>query len=341
MPLLASPDESAFERRLRRLPFFFHGLFWAVICCAVAVLAAMSNSEEPLLAALGGAALGVIGFVLSSIALWLLPHPPQSRTLIFTILSITISWFLLVELLDNEQDPLEDLIGTAVFLLFLTTFWLTFVLYARHTAALFHTQQARQAAEQDHRDAQLQLLQSQIKPHFLFNALNTLQSKISESPPQAERLVELLAELLRDSFEDSASPTIRAERSRLEKYVEIQRQRFEETLNIEMRFDPELDDQYCPPFLFQPLVENAIRHGGRDAQGVQQVSLNVEAAGAHIHCRVWNHGRVSPSERPGTGLANIRSRLDALFGADASFKLDEENGRVCASLTVPRQAAPQ
>ena len=120
-------------------------------------------------------------------------------------------------------------------------------------------------------DARLNVLRTQLQPHFLFNALNAISAHIESEPRTARLMLERLGDLLRLSLDhiDQQEIGLDQELAFIERYLQLQAMRFEDRLNISMNVEPEARDALVPPFILQPLVENAVQHGAaaRSANG--------------------------------------------------------------------------
>jgi signal transduction histidine kinase len=182
--------------------------------------------------------------------------------------------------------------------------------------------------------ARVDLLKAQLRPHFLFNALNTISAMVHADPRAADRMVSRLSELLRAalaSFEEEQIP-LRRELELLALYVEIERDRFGERLSVCVDAAPEALDARVPPLLLQPLVENAVRHGfGLDGKPLT-VRVAAARAGERLRLEVTDDGGgVKPrpaagGERTGLGLANTRQRLLNLYGTAQALALESPPG---------------
>jgi two-component system, LytTR family, sensor kinase len=194
-------------------------------------------------------------------------------------------------------------------------------------AVYYHARfrEREQAAEQlaaGLAEARFQALKMQLHPHFLFNTLNAISALIPQEAQPARRMVARLGDLLRTTLEQEATQevTLREELEFLEPYLEIERTRLGDRLSVEFQVEPEALDARVPHLVLQPLVENAVRHGvaPRSGPGVVTVSAAVEGGSLILHVR--NTGSAvrerSAREPGGRGLANVRSRLEHLYGAD-------------------------
>src|SRR6185295_20219353 len=129
-------------------------------------------------------------------------------------------------------------------------------------------------------EAQLDALQFQLRPHFLFNTLNSILPLVGKDPERARQMVVRLGELLRLSLrsEDTPLVTLEEEIGILEKYLSIEQVRFRDRLDVSIAIDPQVASARVPSFLLQPLVENAIKHGlpGRGARGTISIRASSE-----------------------------------------------------------------
>jgi two-component system LytT family sensor kinase len=200
-------------------------------------------------------------------------------------------------------------------------------------------------------EARLQFLQRQLQPHFLFNALNTVAELARETPAMARRTLLNLSRLLRSAIDYADSPevTLREELATLEPFLEIQRQRFSESLDISCDVSSDALDARVPPMLLQPLIENAVRHGraGRGERG--RVVVIARAAHGRLQLRVEDDGArwssavstARPSGGHGIGLRNTSERMTQLYGSDHVFALRQEvDGTTIVELDLPFRSAP-
>jgi two-component system, LytTR family, sensor kinase len=171
-------------------------------------------------------------------------------------------------------------------------------------------------------EARLQALKMQLHPHFLFNTLNAISALIPQEAQPARRMVARLGDMLRTVLEHEATQevTLREELEFLEPYLEIEQTRLGHRLSVEFQVEQEALDARVPHLVLQPLVENAIRHGvsPRSEPGVVTIAAAVEGGSLILHIRnTGNATRERSAREPGgRGLANVRSRLEHLYGGD-------------------------
>lgn len=193
--------------------------------------------------------------------------------------------------------------------------------------------------------AQLQALKMQLNPHFLFNTLNTISSLMYSDPDSADRMMTRLSELLRLTLEQNGEQevTLKEEMEILDRYLQIERIRFEDRLRVTVSIEPAALEARVPNFSLQPLVENAIRHGiaprpeggrldisARRDDGVLRIRLSDDGPG------LQPSGAHPPRRREGIGVANTRARLEQLYGDDQSFDMtNAPEGGLVVMMAVP------
>lgn len=194
--------------------------------------------------------------------------------------------------------------------------------------------QARLPAETT---ARLAELQSRIRPHFLFNTLNTALTLVRLDPARAEAVLEDLAELFRVAISDSGESVSLVEEIELaQRYLAIEQLRFGARLRVEWDLDAAAGGARVPPLLLQPLVENAVRHGVEPAAegGVIRVRTRVRHGRAVVS--VANSVAAEPS-RPGHGMAlrNVRERLRLMHDVAAQFETRHDSRVFRVQVVVP------
>jgi two-component system LytT family sensor kinase len=192
-------------------------------------------------------------------------------------------------------------------------------------------------------ETRLHVLASQLQPHFLFNALNTVSALIRRDPDGADRVVARLGDLLRMSLqrEGVQCGTVRQELEFLDPFLEIQRTRFQDRLTIVVDAAPESLDDHVPSLLLQPLVENAIKHGLEPKAGPCTVRITIRPDGAKLLLEVCDDGSGVADGGPtreGIGLGNSRKRLQELYGAEATLTIAPgPSGGCCVRVLLPRK----
>lgn len=222
-------------------------------------------------------------------------------------------------------------------------------------------------------NARLNALRAQLQPHFLFNSLNAIATLLRRDPRLAEATLMSLSELLRLALSQSEKPehALREEMEFVQRYLEIQQTRFGDRLQVEQDIEPATLDCLVPTLLLQPLVENAIRHGIEPTDKAGVVRLTARRQDANLMLTVEDNGvglastaldlrrpttsyfQASTASRPvdsqagsvvrpasgagnGIGLANLRARLEALYGARQTLDLiSRPEGGLAVRIEIP------
>lgn len=188
------------------------------------------------------------------------------------------------------------------------------------------------------KQAQLDNLSTQLNPHFLFNSLNSIKSLVIENPNVARRAIDLLSDLLRSSLYEKDKDLIRIknELSLVYDYIELEKMRFEERLQLKTNIDEALINCKIPTLSIQLLIENAIKHGIDLKVGGGVVFLKIEKIQNNILITVKNPGIIKPNNNAGLGLKNLEKRLEIQYKSKASFSLKEvDNDHVSAEIIIP------
>lgn len=191
--------------------------------------------------------------------------------------------------------------------------------------------------------AQIQILEMQLQPHFLFNTLNGIMVLIKEDPDSASRMIARLSEFLRLTLDSAGMQEVplRRELEFLDRYLQIERLRFGERLQVEQHVETELLDALVPNLILQPLVENAIRHGVSKRRGPSLIAVAVERTNGSLTIHVRDNGTGLKAEngravKEGIGLRNTRQRLQHLYGNAQECRLvSPPEGGVDVVLTIP------
>jgi two-component sensor histidine kinase len=191
--------------------------------------------------------------------------------------------------------------------------------------------------------AQLQALRMQLHPHFLFNTLNAISTLVHKDPEIADRMIARLSDLLRLTLENVGVQEVRLaqELEFLERYLEIERMRFPDRLQVRMRIAPETLDARAPYLILQPLVENAIRHGIAPRSTPGTVEVRAERKDSRLMLEVRDDGPgISPDKnrKDGLGISSTRARLERLYGAAQQLELrNADEGGLVVTLAMPFQ----
>ena len=187
----------------------------------------------------------------------------------------------------------------------------------------------------------LQVLKMQLQPHFLFNTLNTIAELVHTEPLAADQMITRLGRLLRLSLDHASHQVIplRQEADFLRVYVEIEQVRFQDRLQVVWDLSADTLDAAVPTLLWQPVLENAIRHGVTPLAGRGRVVIASRREAEDLILEIRDNGQGLPpggAPREGVGLRNVRERVEQLYGPRARFSLTPAlGGGTVAMLQLP------
>ena len=194
------------------------------------------------------------------------------------------------------------------------------------------------------KDFELNKLKSQLNPHFVFNALNSIRSLVEEDPEKAKKGITQLSNILRNSLiaDRSKFISLQEEMRTVNDYLNLEKLRYEERMAVYVRISDEALSVPVPPMMIQTLVENAVKHG--ISQQVESGYIAVDAAVNKLMLTVTikNSGVLGQSKKTGTGfgILNTRQRLELLYGSQAWFNMEQDGeNQVSAALHLPAKAA--
>jgi signal transduction histidine kinase len=190
--------------------------------------------------------------------------------------------------------------------------------------------------------AQLQSLRYRLNPHFLFNALNSIRALIGEDKKEAKAMITELSEVLRYTLvsKNYHDVPLKNEIEAIRHYLAIEKIRYEDKLDVTFEIDPAAGDYPVLSFILFPLVENAVKHGMKTGAVPLRVFVKVEVKNGFLRMEVKNSGKwIEPSDKKdndalGTGLKNIRYRLNEEYKERHRFDISEKDGYVSAVMEI-------
>ena len=275
------------------------------------------------------------------------PHPMRPGFVAAHVLAAALfatTWFFLNSAIESIHQRAFVLVlgpGAGPFLVF--GVWL----YVMVAGVTYAAQAAERAAriEAIAVRSQLAALRAQLNPHFLFNALHTVVQLIPREPRRAAHAAEQIAALLRTSIEEDRDMVSLAEEwAFVERYVEIERIRFGDRLQVQVELSDDARDALVPSFAVQTLVENAVRHGAAPRVESTVITVHGRMAGETLTVTVHDTGAgagpAAIAAGGGTGLARLRERLTALYGGHARLAAGMgSSGGFTATLVIPHTSA--
>jgi len=195
------------------------------------------------------------------------------------------------------------------------------------------------------KDYELKTLKSQLNPHFMFNAMNSIRALIEEDPESAKVAITKLSNILRYSLqmERMERVPLEDEIETVKNYLDLERIRFEDRLKYKLDIDRSTQKIEIPPMMIQTLVENGIKHGvAKRTEGGEihlKSKLMTTSNGSKLKIEIRNSGHFSEEQLKssnGFGVNNTKHRLNLLFGDEAHFSIMNENGNtVLAEIEIP------
>jgi len=210
----------------------------------------------------------------------------------------------------------------------------------RLTLGVLHLLEREKLLMQKNYEANLTALRSQINPHFLFNTLNTISALIHDDPDDAEVAVEKLAFIFRYTLKnsDKATVTLKDELSLVRTYLDIEKIRFGERLQLQLDIDESLLEVSLPAFVVQTVVENCIKHGIAKIIGKGIVSIKVSLKGHLDCCEIEDNGPGIDQKRifASTGLSNTHTRMSQIYGRDDLLVFENTGNGTKVTILLPK-----
>jgi two-component system, LytTR family, sensor kinase len=217
---------------------------------------------------------------------------------------------------------------------------LIYVLVTGTAHAVYYADVAR-IRERQFGQARLDALAAQIQPHFLFNSLNAIVASVHDRPDVAEAMIVDLATLLRYSLDQDSAELVplEDELAIAAAYLQIEHHRFPDRLAVRWEIDPAVRDAAVPPFLLQPLLENAVRHGLRPGPETITLTVRAERVDTMVELRVEDDGVGPPVDAvAGIGTSNVAARLGQIYDRQAALTITSRpGGGTVASVRLPHR----
>jgi hypothetical protein len=274
--------------------------------------------------------------------LWIAQHlkwlPLVILTFIPAVYAVRHGVYALLGLTYTHEPWSEVVVYESLKLVLFCGLWLGIIFAFDAFAQAQEQRQRLFALQKSLAEAQLAQLKAQLRPHFFFNALNTISALMHVDVPRADRLLTRLADLLRATLQwsDKEITSLRDEIRMLELYAQIMQERFADRVTLTWNVDNAALPGAIPALLLQPLLENAFKHGVERSRDAVRIEIEARREGDRLRIAVRNSGSVLSAERSeGVGLRNCRERLSVLYGDDAQLQLTQLPDTVEASVTLP------
>lgn len=187
-------------------------------------------------------------------------------------------------------------------------------------------------------EVELKNLRSQLNPHFMFNAMNSIRALIDEDPEQSKKAITQLSNVLRNSLVYSKRKliTIEEEMAIVNDYLSLEKIRYEERLQVVRKIEEKSLSVHIPPLLLQTITENAIKHGIAKLMGGGTITFEISIIDGYLSVIVSNTGKLDKSilSETGIGLQNTVKRLKLIYGEDATFDLRQVGEEVKTEILI-------
>ncbi len=264
-------------------------------------------------------------------------------TLILATLHEYIQYSLesLLKIAGNKHENTLDIITNILNRAFVYFFWS--LIYF-----LFHYLENYKKAEIENlkweasiNEIELNKLKSQLNPHFMFNAMNSIRALVDEDPVKSKEAITQLSNILRNTLQMGKNKVIPFEEEIkiVNDYLGLESIRYEERLKASVIIQPESKNFYVPPLMIQTLVENGIKHGISKLTQGGILELKAEVKENNLHISIRNSGQINETRESdsGFGIKNTMQRLQLLYGKGASLNIrNESNTIVLTELIIPK-----
>lgn len=256
----------------------------------------------------------------------------------FFYIQLLLTLFLVVKLLYAEQRLFPEMID--VMMLFFNMFFVVFVAIAIKFYKRWSEKDYReQKVQREKVEAELQMLKTQINPHFLFNTLNSIYVLAMKNSDQTANVVMKLSDILDYILYKINAPriSISNEIQIIENYIELEKIRFTDRVNLDFSSSFKSKDIHIPPMLIIPFVENAFKHGVAKSMEKSWIKIRIEETDKMLDVEISNSKSQNPivSKPGGIGLVNVKKRLDLLFNDSYKLTISEKNNRYDVFLSIP------
>jgi sensor histidine kinase YesM len=330
-----------------------YGIAWLAAACFWSLASASTAGRSPLetlpWGLLAMAAAGLMGLVVWRLTErvawdWRAPSFYVAHGIALVLYSVlySTSWVWLDVASGRIPEALAALRSSPVLIWnLLMGSWLYLVVAGLSYAVRAHRRiRAEESAAAEARllaqQAQLVALRAQVNPHFLFNALHSVGALVASDPARADKALECLGDLLRYALGTEEEVLFAREWRFTEDYLAFEHLRLADRLQVQADVDSAALSVPVPPLIFQPLVENAVRHGIADRAEGGRISIGARVDGNHLILRVSDDGNgKAGGTADGFGLGSVRRRLAALYGSRGTLRIDPQAPGFAVTIELP------
>lgn len=228
---------------------------------------------------------------------------------------------------------LLNIFGPTIIYTLWALIYLSFYYFERYNNSLKYEAAAR--------EIELRNLRSQLNPHFIFNALNSIRALVDEEPSKSKQAITQLSNILRNSLmiDRQKLVSLGEELETVRDYLALEAIRYEERLRVTIKSDPQANEFLIPPLMVQTLVENGIKHGISVLKAGGKIEVLCQVRENALLIQIRNSGQLKPNTSAGAGLgiSNTKKRLELIYGNQAKFFINNENAKtVLTEIIIPR-----
>jgi two-component system, LytTR family, sensor kinase len=335
--------------------FWFYLVTWGIVIIAHVAYLILGEGKSLSLSVIESVVFNLL-FAILGLAMWyplrfISPERNKPISLITNLLTygilVVFIWivsgdFLMYVFTENEQVaaelektmPWRAVIGFFFFNIIILFYYLI-TYYNDLQKKIIHESRLRETI----RETELNLLKSQINPHFLFNSLNSVSALTLTKPEKAHEMIVKLSDFLRYGVSNNAealSP-LREELENVRRYLDIETVRFGKRLRYEITCNSECQEQMLPSLILQPLFENAVKHGVYDSTEPVKIMLDCQKKDSWLEIVIQNSfdSEMPPRKGSGTGLNNVSERLKLMYGSENLMKAIKSESLFTVTLIIP------
>ena len=348
-------ERSFFIRNL----WIYYIAFWMAIA-AIQFALTYGVYEQELAAAVTESLISTLIFALLGVGLWYMVRFSGKQIkgfvknlfyhltgCVFTVFFWQLVSYIILRLLFRSNEEYMGFLLTSMVVKILTGVLIYFLLISVDFLVLSFEEMQEQAEHEVAlsnmlRDAELAMLRSQIRPHFLFNSLNSVSALTLSNPQAAQDMIIKLSEFMRYSIGLAAETmnSLNEELYHAGLYLDIEKVRFSDRIIIEKNVEPVCGEMMIPAMILQPLLENAVKHGVNTMLTSCKITLNASCNGSSLNISISNNfdPDAVPRKGTGTGLKNVQKRMTAIYGRTDLVTTNIKNNEVFeVKLIIPSQ----
>lgn len=265
--------------------------------------------------------------------------------LIYVLLSVGSGYLILNAISEGNFEYLKFLDASLPWRCILAVFYFLAFILSYYLIMFSRTIKEKQLSEAELKSAiqetELSMLKSQLNPHFIFNSLNSINALTILDPKAAGEMIVKLSTFLRKSLDQGKTSLvdIEEELETINLYLDIEKIRFGEKLQIELDIKDSVNGSLIPPMLLQPLVENAVKHGVYESLESIIISIDAELTNGDLHISIKNScdQEIKKESRKGIGLRNVAQRLYLSFGRSDLLKINREHHTFRVDILIPQK----